>query len=356
MPYVHIFSRKDRDLLFNGKVVKMAGCYANVSGKTTTDSLDTPFDEGMRRHAENGNNLHRHILIPYWNYSPPASVQTRNCCFVRGADGRWDLTAYNADYFRRLKTMIDTAANYGIAVQIVLFDRTGLDGSGSATPPLRWEHSPWNKTNNVNAVLQADATSGHGGLPEFYAPDPELRRVQEAYIRYVIAQTRNWNVFYEIMVEPMWGDSSDVRVRWADWVVGVIKSATNGVNLVFYNDHTAGARGIDVNRWKQLALPNYNNFHGVIFHGTPTDYNPNNTTYAFRNEKIFQLSTDAGPNPARNTYPSNLAWCKHAFDNRMMFQAHANTLDAARGIKDNHPSLIEPAFIGPINSAAEVTV
>lgn len=347
MPFIQRFSRSGRDILFNGKVVKMAGIYAGVGDKTTTDTLDAPFDEEMARLKQNENNLHRHILIPYWNYSPRETVQTRNCCFVRQADGRWDLRSYNADYFRRLKMMIDAAANYNIAVQVVLFDRTGLDASGG-TPPLRWEHSPWNDVNNVNPVLKADAVSGHGGLPEFYAPDPELRSTQEAFIRYAVAQTRSWNVFYEIMVEPMWGDS-DTRVRWADWVVGVIRGAGGGSNLIFYNDHTGGARGGDVNRWKQLALPNYNNFHGVIFHGTPTDYNPGNTAYAFRNEKIFQVSTDAGPSPARDTYASNRDWCRHAFANRMMFSAHSKTLDAARGIRDNHPSPIVPEWREPID-------
>ncbi|HEV2862950.1 MAG TPA: hypothetical protein VGX48_18180 [Pyrinomonadaceae bacterium] len=348
MPFISRFSRSGRDILFNGKVVKVGGIYASADGKTTTDTLDMPADFGMKLLADNGNNFHRHIMTPYWVYSPPESVQPRNCCFVRTPGGKWDITAYNADYFRRLKMMIDTAANFGIAVQIVLFDRTGLDASAVA-PIRRWEHAPWNKANNVNAVLQATDPTGHGGLPEFYAPDPELRRVQELYIRHVVSQTKSWNVFYEIMVEPMWGDSSDVRVRWADWVVGVIRSATGGLNLVFYNDHTGGARGADVNRWKQLALPNYNNFHGVIFHGTPTDYNPNNTAYAFRAEKIFQLSTDAGPSPARDTYQSNLDWCRHAFNNRMMYHAHSKTLDAARGIRDNHPSVIEPEWREPIN-------
>ncbi len=357
MPYIRIFSRKGRDILFNGKVVKMGGIYAGVGDTSTTDTLDEPFGDDMARLAQNGNNLHRHIITPYWNYSPPHSVQTRNCCFVRTPGGLWDLTAYNADYFRRLKLMINTAADHGIAVQIVLFDRTGLDTSHPTEehPALRWDDSPWNDANNVNSVLKADAVSGRGGLPEFYAPDPELRRIQELFIRHVVTQTRSWNVFYEVMVEPMWGDF-DARVRWADWVVGVITSMTGARNLVFYNDHTGGARGADVNRWKQLALPNYNNFHGVIFHGTPTDYNPGNAAYAFRDEKIFQLSTDAGPSPARDTYPSNFAWCKHAFDNRMMYQAHAKTLDAARGIRDNQPSPIEPVFIEPINSTAEATV
>lgn len=349
MVFIARFGRSGRDITFNGQVVKMGGIYAGPPGMSTTDKLTPPFDDDMQRLFANGNNLHRHVMIPYWKYSPRNTINPQDCCFVRHPDGRWDLLSYNADYFRRLRGMIDTAANYGIAVQIVLFDRTGLDTSTPTPthPALRWDDSPWNDANNVNPVLRADGVNG--GLPEFYQPDPELRRTQEAFIRHVVGVTRNWNVFYEIMNEPMYGGSPDIRVRWADWVVGVIRSVTGGGNLVFYNDHTGG-RGADVNRWKELALPNYNNFHGVIFHGVPSNFNPNNTAYAFRSEKIFQASTDTAPSPARDTYQSNLDWCRHCFksDIRMMYQAHTNNPEGARGIKDNAPSLIEPIVRDPI--------
>jgi hypothetical protein len=354
MPFIARFGRSGRDITFNGTVVKMGGIYAGPPGMSTTDKLVPPFDDDMKRLADNGNNLHRHIVVPYWKYSPRNTINPSDCCFVRNPGGLWDLRSYNTDYFRRLRGMIDTAANYGIAAQIVLFDRTGLDTSHPTAehPALRWDDSPWNDANNVNPVLRADGVTG--GLPEFYQPDPELRSTQDAFIRHVVSVTKNWNVFYEIMNEPMYG-SHEIRVRWADWVVGVIHSVTGGRNLIFYNDHTGG-RGADVNLWKQLStattapLRNYSNFHGVIFHGVPTNFNPNNTAYAFRGEKIFQASTDTAPEPARDTYHSNYEWCKHCFkpDIRMMYQAHTNNPEGARGIKDNSPSFIEPLITDPI--------
>ena len=127
----------------------------------------------------------------------------------------------------------------------------------------------------------------------------------------------------------------DERVGWADWVVGVIQNRTRGSRLVFYNDHSGGQ---DMRRWKELGLRNYPNVHGVIFHGTPTDHSPNTPAYStFKDEKIFQVSTDAfpyqGPQPnPRDTKEPNRIWTNHAFNFKMMFQAHSNSDLAAQGI------------------------
>ena len=64
--------------------------------------------------------------------------------------------------------------------------------------------------------------------------------------------------------------------------------------------------------------------------------NPDNASYAFRNEKIFQVSSDTFPQ-GRDTYASNLKWAQHAFNHKMMFQAESNSTEAARGIGDSNP-------------------
>jgi hypothetical protein len=337
MPIVRRFTRSGRELYFAGAPADLGGVIAGTGNITTTDELNPPFADDMARLTQYRNNFFRHWMTPYWKYSPASSVQQRNCAFTRQG-AKWNIRSYYADYFTRLKSMITTAGDNGIAVQLTLFDRCGLDFTKAGEAPVRrWDDSPWNRNNNVNGVVAADPSGGASGLPEFYRNDATLRDIQAAYVRYVVAQTKAWNVFYEIMNEPM-GGTPDDRVRWADWVTGVIRAATGGLQLVFYNDHNGGA---DVNRWKQLGLPNYANFHGVIFHGNPLNINPNNSFYQFRAEKIFQVSTDAGPVPARDTYASNLEWCRHAFANRMMYQAHTIKAEAARGIGDNHPTTVD---------------
>lgn len=361
------FTRRGREIFYNGQTARLAGILAGVGNTTTTDSLDPPFDDDFARLTAVENNFHRHWLVPYYNYSPLAKGEDllkRNALFTRSyvaAEDEilWNLYGYNADYFARLNQMIAKAAQVGVVVQLVLFDRTGLDATGSggaetwkdpATgvkyPIRRWDDSPWNKDNNAQNFLagsmktRPDGTTFFNALPEFFIPNPPgLRAAQQSYIQQVVGQTKNnWNVFYEIMNEPN-GGSADDRVKWADWVVGVITAATGGASMIFYNDFHGGT---DVNQWKTSGLPNYNNFHGVIFHSVPTSIDPDaptaGDTYKFLQEKIFQVSTDGNSGATRDDKGANYNWCHYSFLKKMIFQAHTVSSDAALGIGLNHPT------------------
>jgi hypothetical protein len=331
-----MFTRVGRELRYNGTRANLAGVYAGVGEMSTTDSLNPPFDDDMQRLVQYKNNFFRHWLIPYWKYSPRDKVLQRDCVFNL-VNNKWDLTSYNVDYVRRLLQMIDTAARKGIAVQLALFDRSGLDHTLTNDEEFtkyhirRWEDSPWNSANNLNGVI---ATSDPPGLPEFFQYQRRLREIQQAWLELIVDQTKGyWNVFYEIMNEPM-GGTPDERVRWADWVVGIIHNRTKGSRLIFYNDMHGGG---DVNTWRQLSLPYYSSFHGVIFHGNPLLIKPDSSSYDFKQEKIFQVSSDTFPQ-GRDTYASNLDWTQYAFNNGMMFQAQTVNTEAARGIGAANPT------------------
>lgn len=352
------FTRRGREIFYNGHTAKLAGILAGAGGRTTTDSLDPPFDDDFAAMTAVQNNFHRHWLVPYWNYSPLAKGEAllkRNALFTRSYVASedkvlWNLLGYNADYFLRLNQMLAKAAQVGVVVQLVLFDRSGLDttGSGGAESWVdpatgvrhtlrRWDDNPWNAQNNSQPYVVGDTN----GLPEFFQPHPGLRSAQQRYIEQVVAQTKHhWNVFYEIMNEPN-GGTADERVRWADWVVGVIHAQTGGASMVFYNDFREGT---DVNRWKALGLPNYNNFHGVIFHSVPTSIDPDAadaaTKYKFLQEKIFQVSTDGNSPTTRDDKGANYGWCQHSFRKKMIFQAHSVSSEAALGIGLHHPTAL----------------
>jgi hypothetical protein len=336
------FTQVGRELHYKDKPANLAGVIAGKDNYTTTDKLVRPFSDDMPRLASFNNNFFRHWLVPYWNYSPKNKVNPVNCIFKSDANNKWRLTSpYNQDYFVRLNEMIVEAGRQHIAVQLVLFDRSGLDTTmPSEAPVKRWDDNPWNAANNIHGVVTADPTGSASGLPEFYRNYiPAIGNLQKAWIENVVGQTKNnWNVFYEIMNEPMHGSIND-RINWADWVVGIIHGVTNGSRLIFYNDHTGGARGQDVNAWKQsTTLANYDKFHGVIFHGRPTDYVPADPPYKFLNDKILQVSSDGGPTGIRDTFQTNKEWCAHAFAHKMMFQAHTISTEAARGIGWNNPT------------------
>ena len=330
------FSRDNRTLLYNGSPAKLAGALAGKDDYTTTDQLVPPFNDDMPRLSDFNNNFTRHWLIPYWKYSPKNSINPVNCAFARQGN-KWNLSAYNADYFARLNQMIDAAAQAHIAVQLVLFDRCGLDVSKADEAPVqRWPDSPWNASNNVNGMLANDPAPG---IPRFYT-DQAMRPLQEAWIRYAVGQTKNhWNVFYEVMNEPV-SNAVDDRVGWANWVVGVIHSVTGGANLIFYNSFP-GISGQDVATWqagRNAQYRNYDKFHGVIFHGDPTTVDPTHGGYPFLNEKIFQVCSDGGPAAVRDRFDTNKNWTSWAFAHNMMFQAHSLSTEAARGVGWNSPT------------------
>ena len=343
------FTRVGREVRYNNSLVYLAGVHAGTGTASTTDGLIPPFDDDMKRLRDNNrrNNFFRHWLVPYWKYSPPGSVDTNQVVFQRNSAGKWRLWAFNDGvYFARLDQLIAKAAEKGVVVQLVLFDRCGLDTSKPGENPVkRWDNSPWNSANNVNGVIVQEGTS-LSGLPEVYKNQAEIRGAQENYIKHVLTKTKaHANVFYEIMNEPIGGTNDGTgydRVSWADWVVGVIHGETAGSHLIFYNDHTGGARGADIKKWKERALPNYNNFHGVIFHGRPADYDPANAAYAaFNNEKIFQVSSDGFADTAQEQADSkatNTSWTNHAFGKKMIYQAHTNSAQAADGIGAASPT------------------
>jgi hypothetical protein len=361
------FTRSGRQLLYVGRPVSLAGIMAGTGSQTTTDFMDPPFDDDFARLTQHDNNFHRHWLTPYWAFSPvqkPETERRRNSVFQRSLEpkmpgARWLLFDYNYDYFSRLQGMLTRASQLGIVVQLVLFDRSGLDTTGSGGPeswppganpgyPVRrWDDSPWNVDNNDQPFLQGTNKGTPenpkiNALPEFFLENPPLRKAQQAYIEQVVNATKGyWNVFYEIMNEPQ-GLPNDAHVRWADWVVGVIHGLTGGNSIIFYNDHNPTADGADVNLWKDLKLPNYGNFHGVSFHRVPTSIDPNapnaGSKFKFLNEKIFQVSTDGNSRNTRDTQAANDTWTGHAFSRGMIFQAQSISPDAASGIQQHHPT------------------
>ena len=134
---------------------------------------------------------------------------------------KWDLSKYNDEFFLKLRKMIQTAYDYGLVVQLMLFDRTGLDFMGDC---LRWPYNPWNAKNNINKVIEANPN----GVNSFYKRDLigqiiyrepvrpgdddggggivieeiTLGELQDSYVNRVVSATMEYpNVVYEIMNE-----------------------------------------------------------------------------------------------------------------------------------------------------------
>jgi len=73
----------------------------------------------------------------------------------KALDGKpkFDLSKFDPDYFKRLRTRVETAGKRGVYVSIMLFEGWGLQFS-----PGAWKAHPLNRANNVQGTRASTAT------------------------------------------------------------------------------------------------------------------------------------------------------------------------------------------------------
>lgn len=362
-------SEGDRQVLyFNNREAYLAGIYpgtADLDGvngdSSSIAAKNVDYRPNMEFLAKNGNNFFRHWVIFYPLFIDSAKFKVppdpQDPCaetsesvtsgrepwrkryspfFYNTSRKKWDLTRYNEEFFNKLKLMIHTANEYGLVVQLTIFDRCGTDFE-SRDKCKRWPYSPWNAKNNVNGLINAP---GSNGVNEFYdrsiaAGGRTLGVLQDAYVNKLVTSTLEFpNVVYEIMNEPIYKQVGNVteeqriarRVKWADAIVGVIHNHTQGKRLIFYNDHTKlgswPERGQDVIFWARPnnGTRNYSKLDGVIFHGNVKEVNPQELNLTLRKNLIVQVSTDTFTGQDRDYHQETTV---NAFTHHMMFQAEA---------------------------------
>jgi hypothetical protein len=156
---------------------------------------------------------------------------------------KFDLKRYDNAYFARLKDFVAQAGKRGVAVELSLFCAIYDD--------KLWNLNPMKAGNNVNGV-------GNGGrLDPYTGKDKELTSLQEALVRKIVGELKNYdNVYYEICNEPYFGG---VTKEWNDRMAAVIEDAEKDLparHLIAQNISNGSAK---------VAKPNPNvgvlNFH-----------------------------------------------------------------------------------------------
>jgi hypothetical protein len=110
---------------------------------------------------------------------------------------KFDLSRHNRAYFQRLRARVKAARARGIYVSVMLFEGWGLQWHGD----WRWSGHAFNIKNNVNGV-NGDPNGDGTGVEVQMLAVPAVTRVQEAYVRRVIATVNDLdNVLYEIANE-----------------------------------------------------------------------------------------------------------------------------------------------------------
>ncbi len=109
---------------------------------------------------------------------------------------KFDLTKFNPDYFRRLRSRVEAAGKRGIYVSIMLFEGWGLQFS-----PGAWESHPFHPDNNVNGI-DGDRNGDGKGIEIHALASPKVTARQEAYVRKLVDTVNDLdNVLYEISNE-----------------------------------------------------------------------------------------------------------------------------------------------------------
>lgn len=119
---------------------------------------------------------------------------------------KFDLTKWDGEYFKRLKSFIRTAAKNGVVVELVLFCPFYED--------TMWNLSPMNIANNINGV-------GDMHRNEVYTlKHPDLLEIQKRMVRKIVRTLKGFdNLYYEICNEPYFGG---VTLEWQKVIADTI--------------------------------------------------------------------------------------------------------------------------------------
>lgn len=206
--------------------------------------------------------------------------------FGQGADGRYDLTTWNDEYWTRLADMLRWTAQRQVFVQIEMWDR--FDHSRD-----NWQSDPFNPGNNVNYTheesgLAADyaAHPGKNEQPFFYTvPALQDNQVvltfQQAFVDRVLEHTLKYDhVLYcmdnETSGDPAWsrywgqyirerareaGATVEITEMWDNWDVRHETHRPTFDDPAFYtfvdiaqNSHNPGQTNWDRAQWVRAYL------------------------------------------------------------------------------------------------------
>lgn len=128
---------------------------------------------------------------------------------------KFDLTRWDAEYFRRLRDFVSEAGKRGVVVELVLFCPFYEENM--------WQLSPMNALNNINDVGKMKRTD------VYKHHDPKMLAIQDAMVRKIVKELQNFdNVYYEICNEPYFGG---VTLEWQAHIARTIVRTESGLKV-----------------------------------------------------------------------------------------------------------------------------
>lgn len=214
-PHYFLFRGKPTVLVTSaehyGAVLNTRFDYRKYLDTLAADGLNhTRIFTGLYREVPGSFNIARNTLAPEAaDFLSP---------FVRDAAGVYDLAAWNAAYFVRLKDFLTEAGKRGIVVEVCL--------TTTHYNETHWKLTPWQ--NNRNGV-------GKGLLhtDPWTLKDPALQKVMDAFIGKLAAELAAFDNFYfEICNEPYFGGPT---LEWQRHMAKTIRAADGGRHLISQN-------------------------------------------------------------------------------------------------------------------------
>ena len=159
-------------------------------------------------------------------YEPMAYMRTGPGLALDGKP-KFDLARFNQDYFDRLRKRVEAAGRRGIYVSVMLFQGFSVEQKGTkGVDPKKgnaWDGHPYNSNNNINGI-DGDLNGDGEGDETHTLENPQITRLQEAYIRKVIDTLNDLdNVLWEISNESHAGS-----VEWHYHIIRFIKEYEAG--------------------------------------------------------------------------------------------------------------------------------
>lgn len=186
-PHYFLFRGRPTVLITSGEhygaVLNLDFDYRKYLDTLSGDHLNlTRIFSGLYREAPGSFNITRNTLAPFeeGRFLTP---------YRRVAPGRYDLHAWNPDYFARLRDFLSYAGQRGIVVEVTLFT--------VYYNQQHWDLSPLNAKNNLQGIGKV---AYHEVLT---LKEPALVAEQEKFVRKIVSELKEFdNLYYEVCNEP----------------------------------------------------------------------------------------------------------------------------------------------------------
>jgi hypothetical protein len=133
------------------------------------------------------------------------------------ASGKWDLSAWNEEYFKRLHEVVKEAERCGVVLELTLFCPFYPDKADKTKSPM-WPLSPFHPNHHVGDY----GNTPHDKIYSMEA-DARLLKVQASFVKRLVSELKDaTNVYYEVCNEPYFGG---VTVEWQEHIVNLINDA-----------------------------------------------------------------------------------------------------------------------------------